>query len=92
MFLIIVNTLVLSSSIDKKIIILQEVHRLSDRFEMVQFQHIYHERNNLANSLAKEGARICEGHWLIKEQREDSFYETYQVFLSDYDDIEFFGL
>ena len=70
-------------------LILQEVHRLSDRFEMVQFQHIYHERNNLADSLAKEGARICEGHWLIKEQREDSIYETYQIFWFDLDNNEF---
>ena len=61
-------------------LILEEVHRLSDSFEMVQFQHIYHERNSLADSLAKDGARISEGHWLIKEQREDSIYETYQIF------------
>ena len=58
-------------------LILQEVQRLSGRFEIVQFQHIYRERNSIADSLAKEGARICEGHWFIKEQREDSVYESY---------------
>ena len=71
-------------------LILQEVHRHSDSFEMVQYQHIYHERNSLDDSLAKDGARISEGYWLIKEIREDSFYETYQIFWTDYDELEFF--
>ena len=52
-------------------LILQEVHRLSDWFELVQFQHIYRERNRLADTLAKDGARISEGYWHIKEFRED---------------------
>ena len=61
-------------------LILQEVHRLSDYFELVQFQHIYRERNSLADSLAKDGVRISECYWLIKEFREDTSFESYQIF------------
>ena len=61
-------------------LILREVHRLSDSFEMAQFQHIYHERNSLSDSLAKDGVRITEVFLLIKELREDTSYETYQIF------------
>ena len=61
-------------------LILQEVHRLSDSFEMVQFQHIYRERNSLADTLAKDGARISKGFWRIKEVRGVSTIESYHIF------------
>ena len=61
-------------------LILQEVHKLSDCFELVQFQHIYRERNSLADTLGKDGVRINEGYWLINELREDSSSESYQIF------------
>ena len=60
--------------------ILQEVHRISDSFGLVQLQHIYRERNSLADSLAKDGAVVPKGFWHIKEFREDAIYETYQIF------------
>ena len=61
-------------------LILQEVHRLSDSFELVQFHHIYRERNSTADTLAKDGVRINEGYRHIKEVREDTTIETYQIF------------
>ena len=43
-------------------LILHEVHRLSDSFEMEQFQHIYRKRNSSTDTLAKYGVRINEGY------------------------------
>ena len=43
--------------------ILQEVNRLADMFEYVDFVHIYRERNTLADSLAKDGSNVLTGTW-----------------------------
>ena len=38
-----------------------EVNRLDDMFDSVDFLHIYHECNTLANILAKDGANVLSG-------------------------------
>ena len=47
--------------------VLQEVIRISDFLDKVDFNHIYRERNSKADALAKAGANVVEGHWIIHE-------------------------
>ena len=60
--------------------ILKDINRFSDYFELVSFKHIYRERNSSADALATAGGRMLEGFWTIKDHRVDSVVETYQVF------------
>ena len=46
-------------------------------FELVDFKHIYRERNFHADELAKDGATVLEGFWYIKEFRVIEIFETY---------------
>ena len=63
--------------------ILQEVIRLSNFLEKVEFKHIYRERNSKADALANAGVNVVEGHWRIKEFRGSETYETFQIFQSE---------
>ena len=60
--------------------VLQEVIRISDFLEKVDFNHIYRERNSKADALASVGSNVLEGHWKILEYRGPDIYETFQVF------------
>ena len=60
--------------------ILQEVIRLSNFLEKVEFKHIYRERNSKADALANAGANVVEGHWRIKEFGGSETYETFHIF------------
>ena len=60
--------------------VLHEVFRISDFLEKVDFNHIYRERNSKADALAKAGANVVEGHWIIHEIRASETYQTFQVF------------
>ena len=60
--------------------ILQEVIRLSNFLEKVEFKHIYRERNSKADALANAGVNVVEGHWRIKEFRGSETYETFHIF------------
>ena len=60
--------------------VLQEVIRISDLLEKLDYKHIYRERNSKANALAKEGANVVEGHWIIHEFQAIEIYESFQVF------------
>ena len=53
---------------------------MSDLLEKVDFKHIYRERNSKADALAKAGANVVEGHWIIHEIQATETYETFQVF------------
>ena len=60
--------------------ILQEVIRLSNFLEKVEFKHIYREKNFKADALANAGVNVVEGHWRIKEFRGSETYETFHIF------------
>ena len=60
--------------------VLQEVIRISDLLEKVDYKHIYRERNSKADALAKEGANVLKRHWIIHEFRASETYESFQVF------------
>ena len=60
--------------------VLHEVIRIIDFLEKVDFKHIYHERNTKADALAKEGANVLEGHWIVHEFQEFETYASFQVF------------
>ena len=45
--------------------VLQEVIRLSDMLENVDFKHIYRESNSKADELAKAGATVLNGDLVI---------------------------
>ena len=60
--------------------ILQEVIRISNLLDKVEFKHIYSERNSKAHALASAGSNVLEGHWKILEYRGPDTYETFQIF------------
>ena len=51
--------------------VLQEMIRISDMLERVEYKHIYRERNSKVDALAKDGATVPEGYWHIFEFRGD---------------------
>ena len=59
---------------------MHEVIRIIDFLEKVDFKHIYRERNTEADALAKEGANVLEGHWIVHEFQASETYESFQVF------------
>ena len=60
--------------------VLHEVIRIYDFLDKVDFKHIYRERNSKVDALAKAGANVVEGHWIIQEIRASETYETFQIF------------
>ena len=60
--------------------LLCEVIRLYDFFEQVEYQHIYRERNTLADKLANDGGKKQFGHWIISEFNGTRRQDTFQVF------------
>ena len=60
--------------------ILQEVNRLSDLFEQIDFKHIYRERNPSADKLANDGGKVQNGCWLISKFNGSERHDTYQIF------------
>ena len=60
--------------------LLCEVIRLNDFFEQAVYQHIYRERNTMANKLANDGGKNQNGHWVISEYHGSGRHDTFQVF------------
>ena len=59
--------------------VLQEVIRISNFLEKVDFKHICHERNSKVDALANAGANVDELNWIIKEFRGTKTYETFEI-------------
>ena len=49
-------------------------------FESVDFMHIYHETNTLADVLAKDGSNVLTGTWQISEHRAAAFFKSVRSF------------
>lgn len=53
----------------------EEILRLSGSFERITIMHIYKERNEVADSLSKEGLQLCLGYWHRWEFKDDTSTE-----------------
>ena len=60
--------------------LLCEVIRLNDFFKQADYQHIYRERNTLADKLANDGGKKQFGHWVISEYHGTRRHDTFKVF------------
>ena len=60
--------------------LLSEVIIFTGMLELVVFKHIYRERNFVADGLAKDGAMVHEGAWLIMKQWNSDFSEILLTF------------
>ena len=60
--------------------LLSEVIRFFGMLESVVFKHIYRERNFVADGLAKDGAMVQEGAWLIMKQWNSYFSKILLAF------------
>lgn len=57
--------------------ILDEIMILKAQFNYISCQHIYKERNLVADQLSKEATAHPKGLWIIQEQQGDKHYQYY---------------
>jgi hypothetical protein len=57
--------------------LLEEVFRILDTFDSASLQHVYTERNKVADKLSKEGVQLDFGRWMIIEDKEGTHYEYF---------------
>jgi hypothetical protein len=51
---------------------LREIHNLLDTFDHFSIQHVYRNKNTIADTLSKEGLNLTFGQWHFTETQGDT--------------------